>query len=146
MTPTGGVTAAVGLVCLVAACLIWTVGRGHTPRLVVALVIAGSVGIVGSPLGGWIRRAVLYLDQLAGTATGRLTGVVVTGLIGLIALYVLAVHLWHNSVDIRTLAAALIAPVAMTSVPGVVGTVGASVLGAIASAVGMAVGAAFGIH
>jgi hypothetical protein len=143
---TAGISASVGLVCLVAAFLIWTVGGKHTPRLVVLLVIAGTVGILGSPVGGWLRTAVGYLDSLAATATGRLTGTVVVGLVGLISLYVLIVHMKNKAISVRTLAAAVITPVAITSVPGVVGSVGASVVHAIASGVGMAFGAAFGIH
>jgi hypothetical protein len=142
----GGISASVGLVCLVAAVLMWTVGRRQTPRLAVLLVLTGAVGLLGSTLGGWLRTGVGYLDQLAATATGRLTGTVVVGLVGLVTLYVLSVHLFNNTISFRTLAAAVIAPVAITSVPGVIGSVGAGVVNAIASGIGMAVGAAFGIR
>jgi len=142
---TGGVSAAVGLVCLVAAALIWTVGRRHTPRLVVALVIAGMVGVLGTPMGNWVRQAVGYLDQVTGAVTGRLTGVVLTGLVAGIALYVVVVHLTNKSVDTKTLIAAAIVPVAVSFVPGVVGDVGAGVINAVASGMAMVVGAAFGV-
>lgn len=143
---TGGVSAAAGLVCWVAAYLMWTVGNKHAKPFIVALVLAGTVGLLGSPAGHWLQLGVGYLDRMAASATSWLTGVVVVGLVGVIALYVVVMHLVHRTIDRKTLIAAVIAPAAVTSVPGVIGSVGTAAVHAIASGVGMAVTAAFGIH
>jgi len=72
--------------------------------------------------------------------------VVVVGLVGVIALYIVVMHLWHRSISVKTLIASVIAPAAITSVPGVIGSAGTTAVQAIASGVGMVVTAAFGIH
>jgi len=140
-----GVSGTVGLICLVAAALMWTVGKRHTPRLIVALLITGVVGILGTPVGGWLRRAVGWVDTMTGTVTGRLTGTVVVGLVAAIALYVLVVHVGiRKKVTDKTLIAATVVPVSISTVPGPIGDVTTWVLGALTGAVGWAVSAAFG--
>ena len=138
------VSATVGLVCLVAAGLIWTVGNRHTPRLVVALIITGMVGLGSTAFGGWARQAVGWLNQTTDRLTGQLTGVVVVGLVAGIALYVLIVHLRRNAVDNMTLVSAAIVPIAVTSIPGPIGAAAVTAVSALSGTVAWAISAAFG--
>lgn len=131
-----GVSAAVAVICLVIAGLIWTVGDQHTPRVVVALVIAGSVGLTGTPVGEWLHSIVGWLDTQAGSLIGQLTGEIVFGLVFLVVMYMLCIHVWKRKIDLSTLAFALSAPTAAVIVPGTVGVVALWIFTAIASIVG----------
>lgn len=141
---TQAVSATVGLVCLVAAGLIWTVGNRHTPRLVVALVITGMVGLGSTTFGTWARQVVGWLNQTTDRVTGQLTGVVVVGLVASIALYVLIVHLRRNSIDTKTLVSAAIVPIAVTSIPGPIGAAAVTAVTALSGAMAWAITSAFG--
>lgn len=143
---TQAVSATVGLVCLVAAALIWTVGARHTPRLVVALVITGMVGLASTPFGGWARQVVDWLSTTTNRVTGRLTGVVVVGLVAAIALYVLAIHVHRRTIDNKTLVSAAIVPLAVTSIPGPIGAAAVTLVTALSGSVAWAITSAFGWH
>ena len=135
---------AVGALCLLAAWAFWTIGDRHTPRLTVLLVLAGSALIAGTRLGGWARSGFATVDRLLGQVSGNLIGVVVAGVIGLLALYVLVVHL-RNPAKIagKTLAAAFVLPLAAVTIPGLVGSAVNSALSALTAGVGSAVTALF---
>lgn len=139
------ISAAAGIICLVAAALIWTVGERHTPRLTVLLIVTGTVGILGTPVGSWLRTAVGWVDQLLGRLTGALTGTVVTGLLAMASLYVLVVHLWKRTIDKRTLIAAVITPLAMATMPGVIGDVANNGISALSAGIGTGIGALLGM-
>jgi len=143
---TQAVSATVGLVCLVAAGLIWTVGNRHTPRLVVALVITGMTGLASTAFGNWARQVIAWLNDTTDRLTGRLTGVVVVGLVAAIALYVLIVHVRRNSVDNKTLVSAAIVPLAVSSIPGPIGAAAATAISALAGTVAWSITSAFGWH
>jgi hypothetical protein len=142
---TQAVSATVGLVCLVAAGLIWTVGNRHTPRLVVALVITGMVGLTSTTFGGWSRQIMAWLNT-TDRLTGRLTGVVVVGLVAAVALYVLVIHVRRNSIGNKTLVSAAIVPLAVTSIPGPIGAAAVTLVSAISGSVAWAITSAFGWH
>lgn len=145
MTFAGGVSATVGLLCLVAAALMWTICRRWQPRVIVFLILTGMFGLAGSTFGGWVRTAVAWADRLVGRMTGQMTGVVITGLIALIALVVVVAHLWFGTVSRTTLIAALVLPVVVTTIPGVVGDVSTTAVTGLTSAVGGGIAAAFGL-
>jgi len=145
MTWPQGVSALAGLICLVIAALIWFVGGKHTPRLIVLLVLTGTAGLLGTPAGGWLRTAVGWLSGATGTVTGRLTGVVVVGLVALVAIYVLVIHLRGGRADVKTIAAAVVTPAAVTTIPGPVGALASGAIGAVTGGVGAGVGAMFGL-
>ncbi len=140
------VTASVGLVCLVAAALIWTVGRRHTPRLTLALVITGMVGLAGTQVGSWGRTAVGWANNLLGQVAGRLTGTVVAGLLAAALFYVVVTHVWRRDIDTKTLVAGGVLPLAVTSVPGSIGAVMSTGVFMVANTMGWAVGALFGLN
>lgn len=143
---TAAVSGSVGLICLVAAGLIWTVGRRHTPRLALALVITGMVGLAATPLGSWGRTAVGWLNDLVGQVAGRLTGTVVAGLLAAVLFYVVVTHVWRRDIDTKTLVAGGVLPLAVTSVPGSVGAVMSTGVFAVANVMGWGVGALFGLN
>lgn len=142
---TGAVSVAAGLVCIVAAVLMWTIGGRHTPRLVVLLVLSGVTGILGTWAGRKLNQGVTFLDSAVASVSGQMTGVVVTGLLGAGLLYVLAIDMWQKRVSTRTLLVAAALPVTVVAIPGAFGSMAAGLVGGVAGAVGKGVSAAFGI-
>ena len=154
-TPTtlsGAVSATVGVICLVAAVLFWKIGQKHTPRLTALLVLTGFAGLMGTPVGGWIRSGINWFNNLLGTLASKLFGpqlldAVVIGLIPAgIALYVLVVHVKDKSIDNKTFGAAAATPFTVAAIPGPLGAAAATVVTAIASAIGYGVASIFGLH
>lgn len=117
----GGVSASVAVICLVIAGLIWTAGDRHTPRAVVALVICGSVGLAGTPIGETFHDIVAWVDAQAGQLIGKFTGEVIFGVVFLISMYMLCAAVWKKSIDLTTLVFAVTTPTAATVAPGVFG-------------------------
>ena len=142
----GAVSAAIGLVCLAVAAAIWFFGNKHTPRFVVLLIMTGMAGMVGTPLGAWMRHAVAWANDTAAKITTRWTGAAVTGLLAGLAVYVLAIRMKDNKVDRVTLGTAAVTPVAVASIPGPVGAAAYSVVTAITSVVGWAIGQALNLN
>jgi hypothetical protein len=146
------VSAAVGVICLVAALLFWKVGQKHTPRLTALLVLTGFAGFMATPAGGWIRSAITWCNNLLGTIAAQLFGAARVNalVIGLItagtALYILAIHFKHKSIDGTTFGAAAITPFTVAAIPGPVGAAAVSVVTAVTSAIGYGVASMFGIH
>lgn len=140
-TPTlsGGVSAVVGLVALIAAALIWFFGN-HTPRIVVLLLMTGVAGVLGTPVGRWLRRFVDWVNQLLGNVTVRFTGAAVQGLLAAAALYILVVRMRRKKVDKVTLLAGAIVPVAVSTIPGPVGNAAYTVVTAVTVGVGWCIG------
>lgn len=125
-----------GLLCLVAAALLRTVGRKAAPRLTVFLILAGVVGIAGTPVGGWLRTGIGWADQAVNSVIGRYTGAAAVGLLALVALAVLVFDLLHRAVSNRTLACAAVLPVAGATIPGTTGAVVMGAIGTVAGAFG----------
>jgi hypothetical protein len=143
-TATGVVSGAVGLICLVAAFLMYTVGRGRLPRLIVVLTLTGVAGL-GGAVKDWLRQGVGWVDSLVGHVAGRFTGTVVIGLVGIVAVVYLVVGLVEKRADRLTLVAAAVAVLAVSSIPGPAGNFTSGTLSALTGAVGKGVGAMFGL-
>ncbi len=141
----GAVTATVGVVCLVAAVLIATVGRMAWPRVVVALTLTGSAGVLNSTLGPKIRQGVNRLDALAAQFIGDWTGTVITGLLGVVLFTVAAFWVWQKKIDFRTLAVVAAVPPTVTMIPGAFGTVAVTLVGLVPWLVSWAILKLFGI-
>jgi len=141
----GGVSLAVGVVCLTLAALIWVFGNHAWPRVVVALVITGSVGLTASPVGRWVADVINTGDQIIGSIIGRFTGAVITGLLALAIICFLGFRLYHNRIDDKTLIAAGVAPPAAALIPGAAGQIVMSVISIPAAAIAWAVGSIFGV-
>lgn len=146
---TAWTSAGVGLVALVAATLIWTIGHKHTPRLVLALVITSAISFLNTRIGTWIEDAMRWINGFLGTALGWLFGATFVGLIAFVCAYIIVVDLrahgggggrggpggggggkgmkgflggfkGHNVSD-RTLACGAILPFSAIALPGMVG-------------------------
>lgn len=141
----GAVSAAVGLVCLAAAGLIWFIGNKHTPRLVVLLVMTGMAGMVGTPFGRWVRSVVDWANEALANVTTRWTGTAVTGLLAAGATYFVAVRLKDNKIDEATLVVAGIVPLAVATIPGSIGHGALTVVTALTSVVAWGVGQLFSL-
>jgi hypothetical protein len=141
----GAVSATIGLICLIAVALIWTIGGKHTPRLCVVLTITGVVGILGTYIGKKIAQGVSYASGGVGTITQHLTGTVVAGLLGLGLLYVVVIHVKNKNVTTMTLLAAAALPVAIVTIPGPIGNLAAGLISGLTGAVGTGISTALGI-
>ncbi len=141
----GAVTAAVGVISLVGAALLITVGRMQWPRLVVGLVITGVAGILNTTIGPTIRDGVNTADDHLGQFIGEWTGTTVTGLIGAIVLGTVAFWVWRNQIDLRTVGVAALVPPTITLIPGALGTAATTVVGVVPWALGAVLSFAFGI-
>lgn len=148
-----GVSVAAGVTCWVVAGVLWFVVRGFTPpkidawidRLIVLLVLTGTVGIAGTGLGGLLRRMVNNVTGWVSSVAGSATGFAVVLGVALVAIVVVIVHVWQASVDKKSLAAAVIAPLTVGSIPGSVGVAALGLITAVSGAVGAGVAGAFGL-
>lgn len=141
----GAVTAALGVLALVGAALIATVGRMQWPRVTAALVLTGVAGILNSTIGPTIRNGITNADSYLGQFIGRWTGTAVTGVIGLIVLAVAAFWIYQGRIDLRTLGVTAAIPPTITLIPGTLGTIAVTVVGLVPWVVAGVIGWLFGI-
>ncbi len=141
----GGVSVAVGVLSLIGAAVLATVGNMAWPRVVVALVLTGVAGILNGSFGPAIHRAVTTADGKASQVIGQFTGTAVTGLLAIVAFAALAFWVWRDHIDTRTLAVAAVVPATVTMIPGAFGTVATAVVGFVPLVVSAVLRFAFGI-
>lgn len=141
----GVVSAGVGLVCLVVAAVLIVAGGWQWPRLIVALVLTGSAGLLSSTIGGWVQRSVTSVDAKASGLVGQWTGVAVTGLLSLALLGFLGFWVYRGQIDAKTVAAAAVAPAAVVLIPGAVGSVLLTLLALVPSVLGAVIAFLFGL-
>lgn len=141
-----GPSLTVGVLSLVIAALIATVGGMAWPRLVVALTMTGTAGLLNGTLGPTIRDAVNSADTAIGSVLGKFTGTAITGLFGILVIGILAFRVWRNVVDMRTLAAAAFAPPTVALIPGMLGSVATTLVGVVPWGIATVFGFAFGIR
>lgn len=116
-----GISAGVGVLCLVAAAILITAGSWQWPRLIVALVLTGVAGLANATFAGAVQRSVTRLDGKVGGFIGEWTGAAVTGVIGLTLIGLLGFWVWKNRIDIRTVGVAAAVPFTVTLIPGPLG-------------------------
>jgi hypothetical protein len=90
---TAATSAGVGLVALIAAVLIWTIGKKHTPRLVLALCITSSVCFLHTRIGTWMEDGLNWINGTFGDLFGWLFGATVFGILGFVCAYIIFVDL-----------------------------------------------------
>lgn len=116
-----------GLLALVIAVAIRTVGNQHMPRLMLWSTLTASVGMFGTTIGRLLRQATDGVLRLASQLIGSFTGVAVATALGVAVAgwlaYVVGIHLHRRKIDDRTLGAAILLPVVTVSIPGTVGAV-----------------------
>jgi hypothetical protein len=167
-----GATGAVGVIALILALLLWTIGgisqtgNGLVKDLwkpsVLGLTITGVAGIMTTPVGDWARTAIDWVNDLLGFV-GRFTGITVI----VIAAVALAVIISFNvfghftgrpadlldklginngdGIDGRTLGCGGGLAVLAGSIPGEVGYIVSSVLGGIVRFFAWLIVAGFGL-
>lgn len=148
-----GVSVTVGVVCWVVAGVLWFIVRGFTPpkvdawidRIIVLLVLAGTVGIAGTALGGLIRRGITNVSGLVSNVAGSATGFGVVLAIALVSLLVVIVHVVQASVSKGSLAAAVVAPLTVGSIPGPVGVAALSLITGVSGFIAAGVAGLFGM-
>lgn len=131
------VTTGIGvLAALVAAFLILDGWR--LPKLVVALVMTASAGIVTGTVGAWVHEGSTFVEdkvnQMGHTVLGP--GFVASVVIGIIVVGLLILRLRRGQYDVRTLGLAASTPLAVTMIPGLVGTILIAVFGYLTGLLG----------
>lgn len=140
-----GISAGVGLVALLVAALLRTVGRAALPRLTIALIIGGFVALLGTPIGAKMRAAVVGTDHWLGSFVGQYLGVAVFGLLGIVCVVTLAFDVHHKRIINRTLICAAGAPLLGATIPGMVGEMVMWACRAVATCVGLPLSWALGM-
>lgn len=140
-----GVSAGVGIVCLVAAGVLIVAGRWQWPRLIVALVITGVAGLLTSTIGSWMHASVTRLDRRASAFVGQWTGAAVSGILAVVLLGFLAFWIWHNQVDAKTIGVAAAVPVTVTLIPGPLGAFAVAAVSVVPAVLGGVVAWLFGL-
>jgi hypothetical protein len=118
-----GVPAGVGVICLIAAVLLFTLGKKQWPWLILVLIIGASDALMSTPVGTYIHSAVTWANTETGSLIGRFTGVVVGGLVSITVLGILIIKVIRKERDNWTYTAGALAPPSVVLIPGVIGTV-----------------------
>jgi len=130
---------AAGVICLVLAGLLITVGQMHWPRVAVALVLTGVAGIINGTIGRPLHTWVTWTDHLVGQTIGRFTGIAIVGIIAIVVLGVFGAWIYHQKIDNATLAVTAAVPLVGPLLPGPIGTVAMFVIGIVPSLLGAGV-------
>jgi hypothetical protein len=146
---TGAVSGTVAAICLVAAALMYTVGNKHFPRAIAILVLTGCAGLLATPVGDWMRRALQWSFDFCGQLTGKwvsgtITGAIIATITALALIYVLVMHVKRKSLDRTTLTSAAIVPFTVTAIPGPLGAAAVTAVTAVTSLLASGIGAALG--
>ncbi|MEU3455560.1 hypothetical protein ABZ671_18460 [Micromonospora sp. NPDC006766] len=118
---TYAVSAGVGVACLVIAALFWFIGNRMLPRLTTCLVMTGVAGLITTWAGETASGAIGSITKLIDKLTLSKLDAKVSGLIALVAVFILVIHLWRKQVGWLTLAAAALLPIAVRSATGDLG-------------------------
>lgn len=150
-----GVSAGVGVLCLVMAIVLWVFVRDviskpqmrvWVDRFVVALVIAGVLGILSTKVGGWLRSGVAWVNAQVAGVIGSVTGATITFIVALIAFVIVVAHLITAKIGKGTFTAAVLSPVTVAAIPGPLGAAALATITAIGGIAGAAVAALFGMR
>jgi hypothetical protein len=139
------VSGAVGLICLVAALLMWTVGNRQLPIVIVCLVITGMAGILNTGVGGWIRTGVNWLNTGITKIAGTLGMPITLGLAAAALTFIVVAHVIQGEVEDKTLLMAGALPAVAGAIPGVVGSVITGALSLLTSVVAFPITFGFGL-
>jgi hypothetical protein len=132
----GAPSVAVGVICLVLAGVLITVGRMQWPLVAVALVLTGTAGVVNGTIGVTVHQAATQVDRWAGQAIGTLTGVAVTGVVALALVAALGFWIYQRRIGTGALLATAAVPVASTLIPGTAGVVIMTIVGIVPAVLG----------
>jgi hypothetical protein len=110
----------IGLICLVLAALFWTprIGKRHTTRAIVLLELTGIAGLLGTPPGVAMAKAITSGNATIGQWITVWVGVGAVGVPCLVALYMLVMDWVHKKITERTLVAGPVAMLTASTVPG----------------------------
>lgn len=116
----------------------------HTDRAQALLITTAVVGLAGTGAGAWWNQTVTGLNDWAASAIGSWTGLIITGVAGLLCTIYYINDLITRKVEARTLVLAAAFPVLILSIPGPIGAflaqVAQLVTGAVASLISMLFG------
>jgi hypothetical protein len=140
------VSAGVGILCLVAAGVLIVAGRWQWPRLIVALVLTGTTGLLSSSIAGWVQGSVTKLDGKLSGFIGSWTGATVTGLLSLVLVACLAFWVWQGQIDTKTVGVAAAVPLTVSLIPGPVGAFALAAVSIVPSVLGGVIAWLFGMR
>lgn len=146
------VSVTVGLICYTVALIMYVFGQRRFPLVIIGFVIAGTLGIIGSQVGKWLRSGLTTVTSWVGMATGKFFGVAIGWLVVAAVVAYLTYTIVHlvtkqeSDIDWRVLLASVTTPIGMVLIPGVVGGFIATVVGYIGWVFVWPITAGFGIH
>ena len=140
-----GVSAAVGVISLIAAAVLIVAGSWQWPRLIVALVFTGVAGIGSASFAEPMQRQITDWDRNLGQWIGEWTGDALTGVIGLVSLSVLLFWVWRQRIDLRTVGLAAVVPLTVGLIPGAFGSFMTSAVAVVPNLLGDGIAWLFGI-
>lgn len=140
------VSAGVGIICLAAAAVLILAGGWQWPRMIVALVLTGSAGLLSSTIGGWVQGTVTRLDTRVSGFIGTWTGAAVTGVLSLVLLACLGFWVWRGQIDTKTVGVAAAVPMTVTLIPGPVGALAVGAVSIVPSVLGAIIAFLFGMR
>lgn len=152
MTWYDGISGTAGLILLVIALCMWTIGGRMYPTVVLLCTISGVGGIMSTPVGKWIRDAWTWVTKTVGSTVGEITGVAIIIVVVLAFGFIIVLNLLGQygspiltsapgdqgnpqGISGRTIGLGAAFAVTASSLPSVAGTFAAFVLGIVAHAV-----------
>lgn len=118
-----GVPVSVGVICLIAAVLLLTLGGRQWPWLILVLIIGASDALMETPVGGYLHSGITWANDETGALLGRFTGVVVGSLVSITCIGILVIKVIRKQHDNWTYTTGALAPASVALIPGVIGTV-----------------------
>ena len=117
----------------------------HTDRAQALLIATASAAMVATPAGRWWNHTVNSVNDWAIHAVGQWTGLIITGIPGVVVAAVFINDLITRKVEMRTRLLGALLPVLAATIPGVIGEGVQSVLAWVVTTVGQFVAGLFGL-
>jgi hypothetical protein len=117
----------------------------HTDRIQSVLILTATTALAATPAGSWWNGVINTINGWLVGLIGQYTGLIVTGVAGLLCLLYFINDLVTNKVEMRTRVLAAVLPVLAVTIPGNIGSGVQTVLAWIVTTVGRLVGGAFGV-
>jgi hypothetical protein len=119
--------------------------RLHTDRAQALLILTATSSMIGTPAGRWWNQLINDANTWLSDLIGAWTGLVVTGVFGMLALLYFINDLVTRRVEHRTRILAAVLPVLASTIPGPVGESVVAILSWTTTTLAQLVGGAFGV-
>ncbi|HEY3263311.1 MAG TPA: hypothetical protein VGJ95_24065 [Pseudonocardiaceae bacterium] len=137
------VQAATAVICLAIAGVLWW--KRRAPKTVALLALVAGAGITTGALGGMLRQLLGAVSGLVGQLTTQAVGVAVPTVLAVVLLLAYLDDMWpkHKATTVTALFGFLL-PIAVASVPGIVGSTTRVAIATLGNGVSALVASLFG--